>query len=204
MILVVLSADKQSALRLCWRNWQILRWILIPTLVLHAIFTPGALMFPQFFIPISKEGLQLGGSLALHWAAMFTLAMLLGRLFPMGRWIQAVARYPYLYSILYPYLCLFPRMNLLIRALIRHHYRCWNALSWMQPVQKISQLPPHLFSLLLQMKQRSHRCAQHLWEHWEEVDSPLRMKLDGIQNHYVPQSILFMLAWTIFNMGVFH
>ncbi|MBL1351906.1 MAG: hypothetical protein COA61_001005 [Zetaproteobacteria bacterium] len=204
VVIFVLAADKQAALRLCWRNWQLLRWILIPTVVLHAIFTPGALIFPQFFIPISQEGLQLGGSLALHWAAIFTLAMLLGRLFPIERWIEGVSHYPRLHHILYPYLCLFPRMNLLVRALIRRHYRYWNDLPWTHPIQKISQLPPHLLSLLLQMKQHSQRCAKHVWEHWGQAYQPLLIKPDMIQQQYLPHSMVIMLAWIAIDIGVFH
>jgi len=146
----------------------------------------------------------LGGSLALHWAAMFTLAMLLGRLFPMQRWVKGVSRFPYLYSIFYPYLCLFPRMNLLLRALIRHHYRCWNVLPWKHPIHKISQLSPHLLSLLLQMKQRSQRCAKHVWQHWEQANTALVMKPDGIQTHYFLQSISIILLWMLIDLGVFH
>ncbi|MDQ6990107.1 MAG: hypothetical protein Q9M11_00030 [Mariprofundaceae bacterium] len=208
LIIFVLSSDKQAAVRLCWRTWQLVRWILIPTLLLHAIFTPGALIFPHFFIPISQEGVALGGNLALHWLAMFTLAMLLGHLFPIDQWIRAVSHYPRLHRMLYPYLCLFPRMNLLVRALIRRHYRRWNQTPWLQAVQKISQLPPLFLSLLVQMQHYSERCAKHLWQHWEPVNFPpdfsLRIKSDGIQQAYLLRSIFIMLVWIFINIGVFH
>jgi len=203
-VLFIISADKATAVRLCWRNWQLLRWILIPTLLLHAIFTPGALIFPQFFIPISQEGLQLGGSLALHWAAIFTLAMLLGRLFPVEQWIQGVSQFPRLHRIVYPYLCLFPRMNLLIRALIRRHYRHWNSLPWAHPLQKIAQLPPQLLSLLLQMRQHAQRCAKYVWQHWQQGYQPLRIKPTCMQKGAFSQSLLLMLAWIFIDIGVFH
>jgi len=203
-VLFLLSEHHQAASRLCWRNWQLLRWILIPTLLLHAIFTPGALIFPHFFLPISHEGVQLGLNLALHWADIFTLAMLLGRLFPIQQWVLGITHIPWLDHRLYPYLCLFPRMNLLIRALIRQHYRQWNHLPWRHPIHKIAQLPPHILNLLLQMQAHSRRCAKYIWEHWEQGYQAILSHVDVLQSQRFPHSIALILLSIWINIGVFH
>jgi len=203
-VLFVLSPQKHIAMRLCWRNWQLLRWILIPTIVLHAVFTPGAWLFPHFFIPISREGLQLGLNLALHWAAIFTLAMLLAYLFPIQHWLRMLAHVPWLHRELYPYLCLFPRMNRVVRALIRRHYRYWNRLSWRHPMHKLAQLPHHILSLLLQMQTHSQRAAKQLWEHWGQSDALALSKNESGQSQAFPYSIALMLLWIGVDIGVFH
>jgi len=203
-ILFLLSTTAAQARHLCWRNWQLLRWILLPTLVLHSIFTPGALIFPDFFIPISHEGLQLGVQLALHWATVFTLAMLLGHLFTIEQWLQGVARLPWLYHILYPYLCLFPRMNLWVRVLIRRYYRQWNLLSWRQPLHKLAQLPEHLLDLLLHLQHRSQQCATSVWQHWGQSISSTFTQKHTLNKQYFPHSIALMCLWMWMDLGVFH
>jgi len=200
MILWILENHPHEVKRLCWRGWQMLRWLLIPTLVLHAIFTPGALIFPHFFIPISNEGLALGATLAWHWASIFTLAILLGYLFPAQHWLDAMIHFPRLYHALYPYLRLFPRMNLLIRALLRRHYRQWKKRS-----HKITQFPPAILSLLQCMQYYSKRSALHLWVHWADIAEPKSTRHTAtIKKQGLAWSIVLVLLWDGVGMGVFH
>lgn len=199
MVLWVLAKHPQEVKRLCWRGWQMLRWLLIPTLVLHAIFTPGALIFPHFFMPISYEGLALGASLAWHWASVFTLAMVLGYLFPAQHWLNAMVRFPRLYKLLYPYLHLFSRMNLLIRALLRRHYR-----KWKKDAHKITQFPHYMLSLLQRMQYYSKRSALYLWIHWEQVAERSWTSDSDIKKQGLAWSIALVLLWGGVDMGVFH
>ena len=88
-------------LRLVDANWQtsirvlrLLRWFVLPILLLHALFSPGQLLWPDFPIAIAREGLLRGGWLSLHLTAVFALAMLLFRLLKRAEWMQYILLLP--------------------------------------------------------------------------------------------------------------
>ncbi|MDQ6997329.1 MAG: hypothetical protein Q9M17_01275 [Mariprofundus sp.] len=78
------------------RLLRLLRWFVVPIIVLHALFTPGQLLWPDFFIAISREGLLHGGILSLHLGTMFFIAMLMFRLLKRFEWIRYMLAIPYI------------------------------------------------------------------------------------------------------------
>jgi len=78
------------------RLLRVMRWFLVPILVLHALLSPGQLLMPEWFIPISREGLMQGIRLSLHLSAVFFVAMLMFRLLRRAEWLRYILFLPYL------------------------------------------------------------------------------------------------------------
>jgi len=100
LILVLLAA---IFLRILDGNWitvlrvlRLLRWFVIPILLLHAFFTPGQWLFPNVPVAISKEGLMRGIWLSVHLIGMYGMAILMFRLLKWHEWFQLLLTWPQL------------------------------------------------------------------------------------------------------------
>jgi len=162
-----------------------LRWILLPTFVLHAAFTPGALLAPEWLPWLTREGIQWGWTLCWHWVAIFMWAMGAGRLLPLAVCLQGLTHTPRLHAQLEPYLRLFPAMNIKVRVLIRRHYRQWQTSS-----HKIQNLPQQLATLLHHILNHADRHAIYIWQHWDEVSHTSQV----IQPASTPTRLGFLLC----------
>jgi len=98
---LTMSALAVLVIRMRDGNWQtivrlvrLLRWFVIPILLLHMLFTPGTLLFPGFPIGISREGAMAGISLSLHLIAIYLVAIMLFRLLHQYEWLQLCASIP--------------------------------------------------------------------------------------------------------------
>jgi len=70
------------------RILRLLRWFIIPIILLHTFFSPGRLLWPDFFIPMSREGLLQGMMLSLHLSMIFFVAMMMFRLLTRSEWLR--------------------------------------------------------------------------------------------------------------------
>ncbi len=160
LILRILDKDYQSS----WlKPWYLLRWLLIPILVLHILFTPGEIIFVGYALPISYEGLQRGLGLALHLSEIFFAAILLARLLPLLIWIKAISYIPKLHQRLLPYLCLMPRIIVGVRVLVRKTYKQWR----LEPL-KFQMLPLYISRLVEGVENYSNRRAKYVWQGWDK------------------------------------
>jgi len=98
MLLAVLAA---VMIRLLDGNWRtslrllrLLRWFVIPILLLHILFTPGQLLWPGGPIAVSREGLMMGIRLSIHLASMYVMAMMMFRLISQAEWLHLLMRLP--------------------------------------------------------------------------------------------------------------
>ncbi len=159
LILRILDKDYQSS----WlKPWYLLRWLLIPILVLHILFTPGEIIFVGYALPISYEGLQRGLGLALHLSEIFFAAILLARLLPLLVWIKVISYIPKLYQCLLPYLCLMPKITVGVRVLVRKIYKQWR----LEPL-KFQMLPLYIARLVEGVENYSNRRAKYIWQGWD-------------------------------------
>ncbi len=81
------------------RLWRMLRWLIIPTVVLQLIFTPGVYIFPQLPWSPSYEGLEHSLRLSLHLIAWFVAAWLLVSLVMLREWWGLLNRIPLVGSL---------------------------------------------------------------------------------------------------------
>jgi len=124
-LLLPLLALSVSLLYWMSSSWQpvmraarLLLWLVIPVLLLHLIFTPGALIWPGSFFPLSREGLHEGLWLGLRLCALFYAAMLLSRSLSREEWSYYCLALPYPGVAIFPYVRLsLPMREMVSRAL---------------------------------------------------------------------------------------
>ncbi|OIO73088.1 MAG: hypothetical protein CO187_00670 [Zetaproteobacteria bacterium CG_4_9_14_3_um_filter_53_7] len=74
---------------------RLLRWFVFPILLLHLMFSPGQLMFPDYGLPLTWQGLQQGGWLSLHLVCIFMVAMLMFRALNNSEWNRLLLTLPF-------------------------------------------------------------------------------------------------------------
>ncbi|MDX8410148.1 MAG: hypothetical protein R8J84_08955 [Mariprofundales bacterium] len=74
--------------------WRMLRWLMIPTVALHLIFTPGVYVFPQLPWSPSYEGMAYSALLSLHLTGWFVAAWVLVSLVILREWWGLLNRIP--------------------------------------------------------------------------------------------------------------
>jgi len=197
-LLAVWEWELSQWFNICRRSWQLLRWILLPTLLLHALLTPGALLYPGMIPLLTYEGLLLGVQLSVHWASIFMGAVWLGRVFSMTVCLRGLRYFPRLQQHIQPYLRLVPGLNRRLRALLRRHYRKWNNLP-----HQFRQLPESLAMLLLEMQRYARRHATHVWLHWyDQYDEPIADTLLQARQKFVLSCVLLgIVGEMVFRFG---
>ena len=91
VIVRLLDGDWRTSFRLL----RLLRWFIIPILLLHMLFTPGQLLLPGLPIGVSREGLMRGLWLSVHLASMYAMAILMFRLLSQAEWLRLIMRLPH-------------------------------------------------------------------------------------------------------------
>jgi len=72
------------------RGWRLLRWLLVPIVLLHLLFTPGEVLLTDFPLRFSREGLYQSIWLSLHLAAIFYAALVMARMWRHGEWLRYI------------------------------------------------------------------------------------------------------------------
>lgn len=173
------------------KSWRILRWLLIPIMIFHMLFTPGEIVWVDFPLPVSYEGLILAFHLSLKLCEMFVCALLLGRLLSMQVWLQAIAQIDVLQHHLTPYLHLMPVMLRRVPMLVRRTYRAWR----LEP-KKVRKLASYMTELIIAVEKDSRRRAKYTWISW---DKPMVTGLVA-QKKLMDSSLVYML-WLLIIYG---
>lgn len=148
-----------------WAAMRLLRWLVLPILLLHMLLTPGTMITPGLPLPISWEGMHRGVWLSLHLVEMFVAAMALSRLLSWREWLQWLASWPRVGGHLVTDARLFMLMQRDARHLIDRQRGKWRQ----QQRFDLASLAKLLDETLQQMLMRSELQAARLWRHW---DSP--------------------------------
>jgi len=91
VIIRMLDGNWLTSMRLLY----LLRWFVIPILLLHMFFTPGQLLFPDWPVGVSREGLMQGIRLSLHLTSMYAMAIMIFRLLGHAEWLRVLMRLPW-------------------------------------------------------------------------------------------------------------
>lgn len=98
VLLVLLSALFLRTVDAGWsrviRTLGLLRWFVIPILILHACFSPGRFIFPGVPLPLTWEGITQGLYLSVHLAAIFFTATALFLCLNRREWFKAILNLP--------------------------------------------------------------------------------------------------------------
>lgn len=155
------------------RALSLLRWLVLPIILLHAFFTPGALILSGMAWPVSIEGLQSGLWFSLHLIVIFFAAMLFSRLLTQKEWINGSLKIPRMGHSMVPYALL---MNLCwqqIRLMLGDVYSVWR-----KEDRRLSTLFVHLGDMPVQAMSVSHEVAINIWHDWDQQVIDLMDKRD--------------------------
>ena len=122
---IMLLYDQQGTAQPIRQGWHLLRWLLLPLLLLHMLFTPGTFFISG--IPVSREGVSNGLLLAVHLAAMVYAALLLSRLITLPVLWPVAARIPVIARLLPLYLHLWPELWQIMQRAARHQQQRWRS-----------------------------------------------------------------------------
>jgi len=144
-----------------WSAARLLRWLVIPILLLHMLLTPGAIIAPSLPLPVSREGVGQGLWLSLHLVEMFVAAMALSRLLSWREWLKWLSGWPGVGERLGVDARLFLLMQRDARLLIEKQRRLWR-----EERPDLIRLARLLAETLMQMLERSELLAERLWRGW--------------------------------------
>ncbi len=185
-LISVLDGHALTTIRLL----RLLRWFLVPIILLHALFTPGQILWPDFFIVISREGLLQGLKLSLHISALFFVAMLMFRLLKRAEWLSYLLALPYVGKRLVTYVWMVSCMKMNSSLLL-------GDLRWQFRLRKdVKRFPLLLMSAFRQSLNDASEYACSLWLRWpaQVVSlSPLSMQQRPPAIHYDAASLLLAI-----------
>ena len=182
------DGDWRTTLRL----YRLLRWFVLPTLLLHAFFSPGELLWPELTaLPISREGVRHGLWLSLHLLALFATALLLFRLLRWPEWLALLLKLPWLGEYLLIRIWIIAALRRAVAAL----------LLGLQTDFKLRgrwyQLPQLLLAACRDVLDYAAAFGEQLWLRWPQqlhVGAPVTLPLQQSRAATTTISLLWLLA----------
>jgi len=171
------------------RGWRLLRWLLIPIVLLHLLFTPGEVLLTRFPLRFSSEGLHRGLWLSLHLATIFYAALVLARMWRYEEWlgyIHIIAGRRMAAHLL----LLFPLWRD-IQALIRVYQRQWRLRG------SLSMLGQAALGLARATIRQGRARAGALWLRWHD---DMHLVLAG-PTQAVEMSTATSVIWMLFGIA---
>jgi len=156
------------------RALSLLRWLVIPIILLHALFTPGALVMAGMAWPVSVEGLQAGFWFSLHLIVIFFAAMLFSLLLTQSEWINSSLKTPLIGHALVPYTLLMNRCWNHIRSMLSDEYAVWR-----KEKQGLRMLLLHLSIMPVRALTQSREVASDIWNDWDRQVMALMEQENG-------------------------
>ena len=148
----------------CWtpvlRALRWLAWLAVPILLLHTMFTPGALIWPGW--PFSVEGARQGALLSMRLALLFLAGMVCSRMLSAGEWQACLARAPWIGPRMYPWLRLLGPMRARTADAVRHHSGDWR-------LRSMRRWPTLLAAMVADVLSASREEGRRLWLRWHDA-----------------------------------
>ncbi len=193
----VLSVSAAVIMRILDGSWittlrllRLLRWFVLPILLLHLLFTPGQLLMPGWPLPVSREGLMQGLWLSLHLITIYAVAILMFRLLKQHEWLGLLMRLPRGGELLLIRALMLISMKKQITELLLHlrqQYRLRR--NW-------KQLPLLFMALFKRALTDAGMHAQALWLRWPQQPSIALSMADG-PCCITPSAMLLSLLWAV-------
>jgi hypothetical protein len=147
-----------------WHHaWRVLRWLLVPIVLMHLLFTPGTLIFPQLGGGPSHEAVEVALWLSLRLCLIFASAMTFSRMLSLQEWTHALLAIPWAGRRLYPYAMLVFPMRASLERLVRCYYQQWRIRRRRFSARDLAALLSGLFT---QVMVWSKRQGAVLWLRW--------------------------------------
>ncbi len=141
-----------------WRALRLLLWLLIPIILLHLMFTPGRLLWPDSVFPFSREGLDQGLWLAFRLCALFFAAMGLSRSLNIAEWTYYSIRLPLIGERMLPFVQLAAPM----RQMVSDHLK-------EKKIRPLNRMPMMLAALFEDVWHGAEEQADRVWKQWRHM-----------------------------------
>lgn len=170
------------------RLLSLLRWFVIPILLLHALLSPGQLIWPGVPMPVTWEGVQQGIWLSLHLSTIFAAALLFFRLLKRSEWIKGVLMLPFAGKRIIVFQMMTSAMKINITEQLSHLRQQWQLRSnWRMAA--IFMLASFRMALVAGREQ-----ARILWLRWPAVGNGMHLDLAASEQNILHRWQL-SLAW---------
>jgi len=175
------------------RLLKLMQWFVLPILLLHALLSPGQLLMPDTWLPVTKEGLRQGVMLSLHLSAVFFAAMLMFRLLKRVEWLRLIVSIPKIGQRLLVYVWLMHSMQMSVRSILAD-------LRWQFRLRKdLKCFPIVLMSAFQQTLAEASGHAAVLWLRWPEQGGVQQMMHQTTQRSALRD---YMVSGLLVGVGV--
>lgn len=140
---------------------RLLAWLVAPTMILHALFSPGEFLIPG--IPVTKEGMTAGIRFSLHLTVIFIAAVQFSRLLTRQEWYSLICAMPYFGEKMAPYVLLVDYSGERVRKVVADALKHWKGSGG-----GVAGLPDELLLLPNRVLDMSRQHAESIWESWEQ------------------------------------
>lgn len=145
--------------------WRVLRWVLVPIVLLHVISTPGTLIAPELLggKGPSYEGVRTAAWLCLRLSLIFATAMIVCRVLGRDEWVRLLLNVPWLGRRVLPYVRLITPMRVSLQRLLRGYLVTWRARCGRRSMTQLGGVCSGLFA---QVMGWSRQQGAVLWMRW--------------------------------------
>lgn len=182
LIILILQRYQDGSSR-ALRALLLLRWLVVPIILLHTLFTPGAMIVSGMAWPISVEGIQSGLWLSFHLVVIFFSAMLFSMLLTHREWIVTALKVPWIGHQLLPYAILLDRCWNRIREMMSAAFS-----QWREDHKGVQYLVLCLAGLPSEALKVSRQTANEVWSNWDQSVNEIMT-----EKHAIPVSLIATL-----------
>ncbi len=160
-IAIILIYFVEQSWRRVVRILKLLRWCIVPILLLHILFSSGQYLFPGMPIPLTREGLMRGLQLSIHLSSIFFSASFLFLCLRQHEWFKFILALPFIHhekSVSYM-LTMMPMRNS-VKAVVDGFQQQWHLRKHWKDV------PLLLVSIFRSTLAAASDQAEQLWLRW--------------------------------------
>lgn len=162
-VAVVLVVAIDGGWRSILRSLAVLRWLVVPILLLHLLLTGGERLWPQTGLPLSKDGLVTGAVLSLNLMTFYIAAVLVSRLWRQNELLTYAPKLPYFGRRLLPYLLALPAVRRTVQGTLwRFKQQFELRRAWRQSGVLLTAILRHMFEI-------SVICSRCVWLRWHDA-----------------------------------
>ncbi|GAV20701.1 hypothetical protein MMIC_P1674 [Mariprofundus micogutta] len=194
LLLISVAALLIRGLDGVWQNLihmlRLLRWFVLPILLLHLLFSHGELIFPGSGLPFTWQGIGQGLWLSIHLVCIFIVAMLMFRALNISEWNRLLLSLPLVGKYLPVYLMMLTPMRQQIHIVLNQLKQQWMLRrDW----SKLPLLLLTSFRLALSCSRDQAAC---LWLRWPQTRYELAMynKHSVSAPHRLAMNAIFLMV----------
>jgi len=167
---------------------KLLRWFVIPILLLHALLSPGQLILPEWPLSVTWEGVHEGVWLSVRLSTIFAAALVLSRLLRRSEWMHGVMLLPFAGKQIIVYQMMMSAMKINITEQLHHLRQQWN----LRPDWR--KVTVFLLSSFRMALSAGHEQARVLWLRWPAAGNGMHLELAADEQNMSHRWML-SLAW---------